>query len=84
MPRESRRNDYYSYVGIDLFELYRAAGFEIAYHPLSEYDTPPVSYQFLSQIGEDYHRMPKPCLVHCKACVSRTGAVIKYLLRPER
>lgn len=64
-----------------LLEWYKECGLEVRWVPVSDGRHPPVPVDALEQALEAFDALPKPLIVHCKAGVDRTGAVIDHICR---
>ncbi len=72
------------YRPLDLLQVYRQAGFEVAHIPVTDHLSPPLSDENMATVEAHFHRLAKPVLIHCSAGQDRTGAAIGHLLSLQR
>lgn len=76
--------EWYRDIGLHeegLLGFYRQCGLEVSHVPVTDGRRPPVPSDDLDRAVETFDALPSPVLVHCKAGVDRTGAVIDHILR---
>lgn len=62
-----------------LLGYYRQNGFQVCHIPVPDGQNPPVAEADLKLALRAFDKLPRPVLVHCKAGVDRTGAVVKHI-----
>jgi len=63
-----------------LIGYYRENAFEVVHIPVPDHQYPSVPAADLDRALAAFDRLPPPVLVHCKAGVDRTGAVVNYIV----
>jgi hypothetical protein len=71
--------EYYKVIDSNLLEFYIQKGFKVYHLNISDFQTPPVNEQELSQIFTAYKSLPHPILIHCGAGEDRSGYAVEYI-----